>query len=219
MVIINNLYTQIVDCIINLDEEKTEQLVTKALQNNYVPMDIMNKALVAGIDAVGEKFKSNEYFIPELVCGVKAFQKGLTIIKPLITNKNNFSLGTAVIGTVKGDMHDIGKNIVAIMLEAAGFQVFDLGADVSAQAFADAAEAYQADIIALSALLTSTMIYMPEILSELEERGLRNRVKVMVGGAVINQAFADRIGADGYSKDATEAVILAKSLLNKERPS
>lgn len=219
MVIINNLYTQIVDSIINLDEEKTEQLVTKALQNNYVPMDIMNKALVAGIDAVGEKFKSNEYFIPELVCGVKAFQKGLTIIKPLITNKNNFSLGTAVIGTVKGDMHDIGKNIVAIMLEAAGFQVFDLGADVSAQAFADAAEAYQADIIALSALLTSTMIYMPEILSELEERGLRNRVKVMVGGAVINQAFADRIGADGYSKDATEAVILAKSLLNKERPS
>ncbi len=219
MIIINSLYTQIVDSIITLDEEKTEQLVAKALQNNHAPMNIMNEALVAGIDAVGEKFKSNEYFIPELVCGVKAFQKGLTLIKPLITNKTDCFLGTAVIGTVKGDMHDIGKNIVAIMLEAAGFQVFDLGADVSAQAFADAAEAYQADIIALSALLTSTMVYMPEILNKLEERGLRSSVKVMVGGAVINQAFADRIGADGYSKDATEAVILAKNLLNKKRPS
>ena len=209
----NSLYTQIAESILNLDEEQTEQLVKQALQNDFPPMQIMNQALVTGIDAVGEKFKTHEYFIPELVCGVKAFQKGLTIVKPLIATDAGYSLGTAVIGTVKGDMHDIGKNIVAIMLESSGFHVIDLGADVSAEEFANAVEMHKPNILALSALLTSTMVYMPEILQKLEERGLRNHVKVMVGGAVINQSFAERIGADGYSKDATEAVALAKQLL------
>lgn len=177
-------------------------------------MQILKEALVPGVDVLTEKFKTNEIFIPELLCGVRAFQKGLDIIKPLISAEDGFSLGVAVIGTVSGDIHDLGKNIVAIMLESAGFQVVDLGIDVSADAFADAVQIHQASIVGLSALLTTTMTYMPEVISKLEERGLKNRVKVIVGGAVINQSFADRIGADGYAKDAPAAVVLAKSLLN-----
>lgn len=213
MIIINSIYTEIIDSIINLNEKETARLVEEAIHSDYSPMQILKEALIPGVDALTEKFKTNEFFIPELLCGVRAFQKGLDIIKPLITAEEDFSLGVAVIGTVKGDIHDLGKNIVAILLEAAGFQVVDLGTDVSAESFADAVETYQANIICLSALLTTTMTYMPEVISKLEECGLRKRVKVMVGGAVINQVFADRIGADGYSKDASSAVLLAKSLI------
>lgn len=213
MIIINSIYTEIIDSIINLNEKETAHLVEAAIQNDYSPLQIMKEALVPGVDALSERFKINEIFIPELLCGVRAFQKGLNIIKPLIAAEECYSLGVAVIGTVKGDIHDIGKNIVAIMLEAAGFKVVDLGTDVSAESFADAVTTYQANLICISALLTTTMTYMPEVISKLEELGLRKRVKVMVGGAVINQVFADRIGADGYSKDASAAVLLAKSLL------
>lgn len=175
-------------------------------------MQILKEALVPGIDALAKKFKTNEFFIPELLCGVRAFQSGLDIIKPLLSGEESYFLGVAVIGTVKGDIHDLGKNLVAIMLEAAGFQVEDLGTDVSAEAFADAVKTHQANIVCLSALLTTTMTQMPEVIGKLEERGLRNRVKVLVGGAVINQGFAERIGADGYAKDAPAAAVLAKSL-------
>lgn len=216
MIVITGIYQEIVDSIIDLDENKTESLVKTAIESDYAPMLILKAALVPGVDALTEKFRTNEFFIPELLCGVKAFQKGLDIIKPLIAAEEGFSLGVVVLGTVQGDIHDLGKNIVGVMLEATGFEVVDLGTDVSAETFADAVKKYKPKIVGLSALLTTTMTYMAEIINKLAECGLRNSVKVMVGGAVINQAFADRIRADGYAKDAPAAVVLAKSLLKLE---
>jgi 5-methyltetrahydrofolate--homocysteine methyltransferase len=210
-----NFYEAIIGAVLTGDEKTTVDLVKKALAQGLQPQAIINQALVVGINAVGDRYKSGEYFIPEMLCGAKAMQKGMEYVKPLIQAEVNPCLGKVVIGTVAGDIHDIGKNIVAIMLEAAGFQVYDLGCDVSPQAFAAAVKEHEADLLGMSALLTTTMFSMKKTLDELQEQGLREKVKVMIGGAVVNQDFAVKIGADGYAGDSAAAVDLAKSLIGQ----
>lgn len=195
------------------DEEETVSLVNMALEQGYPPLEIMNNALIPGIYVVGERFRDGVYFIPEMVCGASAMQKGMDILKPLVESTSDQFEGKVVIGTIAGDMHDIGKNIVAIMLEAAGFQVFDLGCDVPAKTFVDAVEENETNLIGVSALLSTTMLSISDVIDELNKRGLRDRVKVMIGGAAVTQTFADRIGADGYAKDAMNAVQVAKKLI------
>ncbi len=209
-----NLFDKIINAIVMLEENEVEELVNEALKQGINPLEILNNALVVGINVVGDRFNSGEYFLPELICGASAMQRGLEIVKPLIkASGTNIFIGKVVMGTVSGDIHDIGKNIVARMLETAGFEVIDLGCDVPPTAFVDAVEKHEAKLIGLSTLLTTTMFYMQDTIEELNKRGLRDRVKVMVGGAVINQSFADRIGADSYAEDAASAVELAKRLI------
>ncbi|MGI6553621.1 MAG: corrinoid protein [Bacillota bacterium] len=208
-----SLLEAISDAILRQNEEETVSLVHKALEEGYPPLEIMNNALIPGIYAVGERFRDGIYFIPEMICGAAAMQKGMDVLRPLIASEPDHFDGKVVIGTIAGDMHDIGKNIVAIMLKSAGFHVFDLGCDVPAKAFVDAAEKNEADLVGISALLSSTMLSIPDVIDELSKRGLRDRVKVIVGGAAVTQTFADRIGADGYAEDAMNAVRVAQDLI------
>lgn len=191
------------------------QLVQQAIDEGMAADTILNQGLLAGMEIVGQKFKAGTVFVPEVLVAARAMNKGAELLKPLLVTDGMPSAGKVCIGTVKGDLHDIGKNLVASMLEGSGFEVINVGIDVDAQAFVDAVRDNQADILCLSALLTTTMTYMTEILDALKEAGIRDKVKVMVGGAPVSQDFADEIGADGYSSNANEAVALAKSLMGK----
>jgi 5-methyltetrahydrofolate--homocysteine methyltransferase len=162
---------------------------------------------------VGEKFKNGEYFVPEVLVAARAMKAAMELLRPLLAASDVEPIGTVVIGTVRGDLHDIGKNLVAMMLEGAGFRVVDLGVDVPAEKFIEAAREHNAEIVGMSALLTTTMTYMPEVIKALEAEGIRNRVKVIVGGAPVTQEWADQIGADGYAPDAASAVDKCKELL------
>jgi 5-methyltetrahydrofolate--homocysteine methyltransferase len=198
------------------DLDRVKSLTEKALSQNVSAEEILNKGLVSGMNIIGEKFKNMEVFIPEVLVSARAMNGGMEILKPqLIKAKVKFK-GKVVIGTVKGDLHDIGKNIVAMMLKGGGFEVADLGADVSKERFLDALKKENADILGLSALLTTTMTYMKEIIDELGREDLRPKVKVMVGGAPLTESYARSIGADGYAPDAALAVDLANNLLKKE---
>lgn len=197
------------------DSETVRSLTEKALAENSSPEEILNKGLVAGMDVIGEKFKSNEVFIPEVLVSAKAMKAGMEIVKPLLAEANVKSRGKVVIGTVKGDLHDIGKNIVGMLLEGGGYDIIDLGADVSKEQFLEAIQKENANVLGMSALLTTTMVYMRETIEALESANLRSQVKVMIGGAPIAQAYADEIKADGYAPDAAAAVDLAHNLLNK----
>jgi 5-methyltetrahydrofolate--homocysteine methyltransferase len=184
------------------------------------PKDLIFKGLIPGMDVVGEKFRRNEYYVPQVLLSARAMYAGLDLLKPLITAaaRPDDNLGVVVIGTAQGDLHDIGKNLVAMMLEGAGFKVVNLGRDVAPEKFVAAAAEHGADIVGISALMTTTMPGMKRTIDALIKAGLRERVKVMIGGAPVSQAFADEIGADGYAKDSTLAVIKAKSLVGlKER--
>jgi 5-methyltetrahydrofolate--homocysteine methyltransferase len=166
------------------------------------------------MDVVGEKFRRNEYYVPQVLLSARAMYAGLDLLKPLITAAATSEyLGTVVIGTAQGDLHDIGKNLVAMMLEGAGFRVLNLGRDVAPEAFCKAVEEHGANIVGISALMTTTMPAMKRTIDALVRAGLRDRVKVMVGGAPVTQAFADQIGADGYARDSTLAVLKAKHLV------
>ena len=197
------------------DSEAVLSLTEKALAGNITPEDILHKALVAGMDVIGKKFKNNEVFIPEVLVSAKAMKAGMGIVKPLLADADSESRGKAVIGTVKGDLHDIGKNIVGMLLEGGGYDIIDLGADVSKEQFLEVIQKENANILGMSALLTTTMAYMREIIEALEAANLKSQVKVMIGGAPITQAYADEIRADGYAPDAAAAVDLAHNLLNK----
>jgi 5-methyltetrahydrofolate--homocysteine methyltransferase len=166
------------------------------------------------MDVVGEKFRRNEYYVPQVLLSARAMYAGLDLLKPLITAsaRGDDYLGVVAIGTAQGDLHDIGKNLVAMMLEGAGFKVHNLGRDVAPEKFVEAVQAHQATIVGISALMTTTMPAMKRTIDALVKAGLRDRVKVMIGGAPVSQAFADEIGADGYAKDSTLAVIKAKQL-------
>ena len=193
--------------------EKVEELVKKALEEKLIPKDILENGLIKGMDIIGAKFKKNEVYVPEVLIAARAMHAGMSILRPKLAETGVKNIGTIVIGTVKGDLHDIGKNLVKMMLEGAGFEVIDLGIDVSTDKFVEAVKEHKPNIIAMSALLTTTMVNMPEVIKALEAAGLRDKVKIMIGGAPITQNYADQIGADGCSPDAASAVDKAKTFI------
>lgn len=193
--------------------EPAIELTKEAIDNHILPETIINGYMIKAMEEVGRKFEDGEAFVPELLMAARAMKGSLELLKPLMQGDKAFSLGRVVIGTVKGDLHDIGKGLVASMLEGCGFEVINLGTDVSSDRFISAVMEHRAQILCMSALLTTTMSYMQLVIQALDEVGLRNQVKVMVGGAPITEQFARQIGADGYSSNANGAVIKAKELL------
>ena len=194
-----------------LDDAKT--LVNEAIASGVVAEDIINHYLIKGMEEIGLRFEEGRAFVPNLLLAARAMKGCLDILKPLLKDTSETSLGTLVIGTVKGDMHDIGKNLVASMLEGCGFEVINLGVDISDRQFVEAVRKYNPQIVCLSALLTTTMNYMKNVIDTLAAEGLRDSVKVLIGGAPVNEEFAIKIGADGYSANANGAVVLAKRIL------
>jgi len=191
-----------------------EKMVQEAIDENIDLEALINEALIGAMDVVGKRFAANEIFVPEMLVSAVTMKKGLALIKPLLAGSGGQSRGVILIGTVKGDLHDIGKNLVTMMLEGAGFNVLDLGVDLSVDKVVEKVQELKPDILGLSALLTTTMPEMEKVIKTLEGRGVRGRVKVMVGGAPVDRKFAEKIGADGYGKDAGEAVQLAKEFLH-----
>ncbi|HIR92873.1 MAG TPA: corrinoid protein [Candidatus Egerieimonas intestinavium] len=197
--------------------KNVKTLVQQALDEGVNPKEILNDGLLAGMMVVGEKFKNNQVFVPEVLVAARAMSAGIAILEPKLVEVGNEPLGKAVIGTVKGDLHDIGKNLVIMMLKGAGFEIHDIGVDVEASAFIDKAEEIGADIIGMSALLTTTMPNMQEVMDVLNERGLRDKYIVMIGGAPVNESFAEQIGADYYTPDAATCAEVAKKAVQERK--
>ena len=189
------------------------ELTQKALSEGFSPQEILNEGMIRGMNEVGVKFKANEIYVPEVLIAARAMKAGMEILKPKLAETGVEPVGKMIIGTVKGDLHDIGKNLVAMMMEGAGFEVIDLGIDVPAEKFIQAIEGYQPQLVGMSALLTTTMIQIRENIKAFQEASIRDQVKVMIGGAPVTQKFADEVGADGYAPDAASAVDKAKELL------
>jgi corrinoid protein of di/trimethylamine methyltransferase len=196
-----------------LAKEVTEE-VQEALRREMIPHDILTKGLITGMDLVGQDFRDGELFVPEVLLAAQAMRAGMGILRPKLVETGAPKTGTVVIGTVKGDLHDIGKNLVAMMLEGAGFEVYDLGTDQSSANFLEAVKAYHPDILGMSALLTTTMTYMAEVIQVLEKEGLRQSVAILVGGAPMNETFAEKIKADAYCRDAAVAMDTAKKFMS-----
>ncbi len=194
------------------DRDKTVSLIAKAVEAGIQPDDIIQNALIAGMSVMGQKFKTGEIYVPEMLITARAMKSGLAALRPLLVNAEMKSLATVVLGTVKGDLHDIGKNLVGMMLEGAGCKVIDVGVDVSAERFIEAVKIHQPGFVGISALLTTTMQTMGETIAAFDTAGIRKSIKVLVGGAPLTQRFADDIGADGYAGNAAEAVDLIKKL-------
>jgi len=203
----------IFQCIVEGDNAGVQENVNAALAAGLDAGTILNQGLIAGMAEVGRLFEEGEYFVPEMLISARAMKSAMAILKPHLTSEQVGSAGKVAIGTVKGDLHDIGKNLVSLMLEGAGFQVVDLGSDVPPEKFVDAVKTSGVNIVAMSALLTTTMVNMKATVTALEEAGLRDKVKVMIGGAPVTDAFAKQVGADGYAPDASRAVAVAKVLL------
>jgi len=200
--------------VISGNVAKTKKLTQELIDAGVAPLDIINQGLIAGMNVVGVRFKNNEMFVPEVMVAAKAMSQGIEMVKPLIAETDMPSAGKVLLGTVKGDLHDIGKNLVGIMLESRGFTVIDIGIDKSPEEFVQAIKEHKPDIMGMSALLTTTMLHMKDTIELMKEEGL-GHVKAIVGGAPISQDFADEVGADGYAPDAASAVDLCKSLLGK----
>lgn len=200
------------ECVLTGDYQKIKKEVQSALDQGHLPQDVIDSGLLKGMGIVGEKFRNDELFVPEVMVAARAMHAGLDILKPHLTQAAK-SCGTIVIGTVKGDMHDIGKNIVSLMFEGSGFKVIDLGVDVHPQKFVDEVRNSKAQIVGLSALLTTTIPAMEKTIDLLKESGLKGHVKIMVGGAPVSESTAQKVGADAYGKNAAEAVMKAKQLL------
>lgn len=196
---------QLKNLVMEGDVSKTEDRVRGLLAQGSAAEEIMNKALIPAMDKVGILFQNGEYYLPEMLVAARAMQQGLRVLKPILTRANVTPAGKAVIGTVKGDLHDIGKNLVGISLEGAGFEVIDLGADVPVETFVEAVREHRPAVLGLSALLTTTMPVMREVIEAVKTSGLRSSVKIMIGGAPITQRYADEIGADFYGHDSTSA--------------
>lgn len=197
----------------NGDDKQAVEVAGKALENGIPAQDILEKGMVPGIQALGKLFKDGKAYLPEILVSCRAMSRGVEVLKPHLVGVTISNKGTVVVGTVEGDMHDIGKNLVKLMLESNGFRVEDLGADVVPDAFVKAAQENNADIVAMSALLTMTMVCMPDVIDALKEAGLRDRVKIMIGGAPITREFADEIGAEGFAEDCASAVDEATRLM------
>ena len=194
------------------EHEQVAELTRQAIDAGLPATQILNDGLMAGMDVVGQRFGAHEIFLPELLLAARAMNAGIDLLKPLFLGGEMPTQGKVVIGTVKGDLHDIGKNLVGIMLKGAGYEVIDVGSDVAADVFVDAAEAEGASVVGLSALLTTTMTGMKEVVELVKARGLQDKIKVIVGGAPLSKAFAEEIGADAYGSDAGNAVELVKEL-------
>ena len=208
-------FQELADMVLTGDNKGAEKWTRDALKAGVAPKEIIDKGLVPGMDVVGKRFKSNEFHMPEVLIAARAMKASMNLVRPLISEADKDPTGTVVIGTVQGDLHDIGKNLVAMMLEGAGFEVIDLGVDVSPQAFVEATESRKANVVCLSALLTTTMPMMRNVIQAVEEAELRAGVKILIGGAPVSQAYADQITADGYAPDGASAVDIAKSLLGR----
>ena len=206
---------EIADCVIAGRFDDIEALVESALSDGVDPQTIVNDGLRSGMQVVGEKFKANEFFIPEVLIAARAMKAGMEVIKPHLAADSTDSLATVVIGTVQGDLHDIGKNLVAMMLEGAGFRVVDLGTDVSPEAFVAATRENEAEIVAMSALLTTTMPKMAETVRALNSADLDRTVRTMIGGAPVTQSYANEVGADAYAPEAASAVDAARELVGQ----
>ena len=210
-------YAELTNALIRGDAAAVTGLVRSALEGGAPAQEILNEGLIKGMDVVGDKMQSGDMFIPEVLMSAKTMAAAVEILKPLLGEEAEGAAGKVVIGTVKGDLHDIGKNLVKLMMESAGLKVTDLGVDVAPEKFVDTLKASGAGILALSALLTTTMPMMRQTLDAVTESGLRTAVKVMVGGAPVTQKFADEIGADGYGKDAVAAAQLARKFTGKQK--
>jgi 5-methyltetrahydrofolate--homocysteine methyltransferase len=197
--------------------KNVKALVTEALEEGQDPKVILNDGLLAGMMVIGAKFKNNEVFVPEVLVAARALNAGLAILEPALAEVGNEPIGKAIIGTVKGDLHDIGKNLVSMMVKGAGFEVYDIGVDVDTEKFGEKAEEVGADVIIMSALLTTTMPAMQDVINDLTERGIRDKYIVMVGGAPVNEAFAEQIGADYYTPDAATAAEVAKKAVEEKK--
>ncbi|MEJ2249113.1 MAG: corrinoid protein [Candidatus Lokiarchaeota archaeon] len=215
---VEKIYEKISKSITDLDEEKALELARTAIEKNFNLLEIIEKGYGKGIQKIGDLWEEGEYFLPELMLGGKIVQKVLEILIPHLEDKNKkLSAGKIVIATIKGDIHSIGKTIVGTMLSANGFEVFDLGADVPAEVIVEEAIKRDADIIGVSALLTTTMVGQKEVINKLKEKGLRDKFKVILGGAPVNQSWVENADADGYADNANEAVKLVKSLIGKKK--
>jgi corrinoid protein of di/trimethylamine methyltransferase len=213
----DELFQAMAQSIIDGDPDVAADLARKAVEAGIDPLEAINKGFVPGVDYVGEQYSKGEMFLPDLVLAGEAMKAAIAVLEPEIARKGGQrqTLGTVVIGTVEGDIHDIGKTLVATMLSVGGFRVYDLGVDVPVPTFVEKAREVNADIVGMSALLTTTMVRQRDVIEALEDAGLRSRVKVMVGGAPVTRSWAQEIGADGYSEDAIGAVAVARQLLGK----
>ena len=207
-------FNAMTDALVSCDSDKLTSLVNDALAQNIPAGDILNKGLIAGMDIVGEKMENGDMFIPEVLMAAQAMAACVTILKPLLGEGESATGASVIIGTVKGDLHDIGKNLVAMMMGSAGMEVHNLGVDIAPEDFVTQIKEKNAQIVCLSALLTTTMPMMKQTVDAIVESGLRDQVKILIGGAPVTQAFADEIGADGFAADAGSASKLAKSLVN-----
>jgi 5-methyltetrahydrofolate--homocysteine methyltransferase len=208
----NDDLKQLYTAILEGQRDEAKEFVEAALREGVPPGEVL-EVMINAMGEVGRLFEEGEYFVPEMLIAARAMKTGMEILKPQLVDADIQPIGKIIAGTVKGDLHDIGKNLVCMMLEGSGFQVVDLGADVSPEAFVSAVQEHQPDFVAMSALLTTTMPNMQTTIEALKDAGLRDTVKVLVGGAPITQGYADKIGADGYASDASRAVKLAKSLV------
>jgi 5-methyltetrahydrofolate--homocysteine methyltransferase len=211
----NQTIQNIFNGIIEGNRSVVKEKIMQAINDGVDPAIILNAGMIEAMAEVGRRFECGEYYVPEMLIAARAMQEGLAILKPYLAQADVPSAGKIIIGTVSGDLHDIGKNLVAMMLEGAGFEIIDLGTDVSPERFVEAVRSNDADLVAMSALLTTTMPNMRTTLAAIEAAGLRANVKVIVGGAPLTEGFAQQIAADGYAPDASRAVTLAKSLASK----
>jgi 5-methyltetrahydrofolate--homocysteine methyltransferase len=200
------------DALIKGDRNQVAELTQKALDEGVGPKEILDNGLVAGMNVVGKRFKANEIYVPEVLIAARAMHAAMDVLEPVLAEAGVEPMGTVVLGTVKGDLHDIGKNLVGMMLTGAGLKVVDIGTDVPAERFVESVKAEKAQVCAMSALLTTTMPQMPEVVQALKDAGVE--VKTIIGGAPVTQSFADEIGADGYAPDAASAVDAVKDMLN-----
>ena len=210
-----DLFKQMAQAVIDGDDDEAIALAQQALDQGVDPLEAINKGYTAGMDVVGELYSTGDYFLPDLILGGEAMKAALAALEPALKASGQVRevLGTVVLGSVKGDIHEIGKSLVGSMLSANGFDVYDLGIDIEADEFVTKAREYNADIVALSALLTTTMLHQRDVIELLAEAGFRDRVKVMVGGSPVTQGWADQIGADGFAEDAAGAVVVAKKMM------
>lgn len=208
--------TQLYTAILRGQLEEAVKQTEIAIAEDVSPKIIIDEYMTKAMEQVGRRFENHEAFVPELLLAGRAMKGALAVLKPFLSGNASSYLGKVVIGTVKGDLHDIGKNLVASMLEGCGFEVINIGVDISSDKFVQSVTDNKADILCISALLTTTMSYMQEVIEALDKAGMRQNVKVMIGGAPVSESFARQIGADGYSENANAAVALAKSLMNRD---
>ncbi len=208
-------FNKMSEMVIAGDFASVKTLTQKMIDDNVDPVSIINDGLMPGMNVVGVRFKAGDMFVPEVMMSAKAMAAGIELVKPLIAESNMPTAGKVVIGTVKGDLHDIGKKLVNMMLESAGFQIVDLGVDIAPAKFVEAVKEHKPQVIGMSALLTTTMLSMKDTIDALKEEGLRDSVKIIIGGAPVTQSFAEQIGADGYAPDAAAATDLCKQLSAK----